>query len=257
MGLREQKKEATRQSLLEKAGRLFEEKGYHKVTTAEIARAAGVAEGTLFNYYRSKGELFIAAMMPGLFTDDRAGFEPVPELAPHALAAAVTAWIDRRIEPLRQVDKRILRDYFSIIYSGGSGEAEEAQGALFAACRLPGSPEGCVSRSDGRLRLGARCKLPVRLRRYAAVAIRLAGSMDLRYADPVHPPTSAFSLGGTCTLPWVIKNNYKQEAASCILYTLVTSLTYGTFICATRARPIGQDRYSLRGAGRHTTRSCL
>lgn len=46
-----------RQALIEAALRLFTEKGFHGTTTAEIARNAGVATGTLFNYFQNKERL--------------------------------------------------------------------------------------------------------------------------------------------------------------------------------------------------------
>ncbi|RDI49802.1 TetR/AcrR family transcriptional regulator [Nocardia mexicana] len=57
VGLRELKKERTRRALLRAAYRLFEEKGYDKTTTVEIARAAEVSPGTFFNYFATKEEL--------------------------------------------------------------------------------------------------------------------------------------------------------------------------------------------------------
>ena len=57
-GLRERKKERTRQLIAETARELFEERGFERVTVAEIARAAEVAEKTVFNYFPTKEDLF-------------------------------------------------------------------------------------------------------------------------------------------------------------------------------------------------------
>ncbi|GAB2452824.1 TetR family transcriptional regulator [Streptosporangium sandarakinum] len=56
-GLRELKKQQTRQSISDTATRLFIEHGFEKVTIAEIAAAAQVAKMTVTNYFPRKEDL--------------------------------------------------------------------------------------------------------------------------------------------------------------------------------------------------------
>lgn len=46
-------------AILATASRLFAEKGYSQTTTAQLAREAGVAEGTLYHHFGSKDGIFL------------------------------------------------------------------------------------------------------------------------------------------------------------------------------------------------------
>ena len=61
-GLRERKKQQTRQLIADTARRLFAERGFESVPVAEVARRADVSEATVFNYFPTKEDLFYSGL---------------------------------------------------------------------------------------------------------------------------------------------------------------------------------------------------
>ena len=62
LGLRERKKQRTRQLIAETARRLFAERGFEAVRVSEVAKAADVSEATVFNYFPTKEDLFYSRL---------------------------------------------------------------------------------------------------------------------------------------------------------------------------------------------------
>ncbi|WP_077329262.1 TetR/AcrR family transcriptional regulator [Virgibacillus siamensis] len=63
--LRDEKNMTPKQvAIIQAAIELISEKGYHNTSTSEIAKRAGVAEGTIFRHYRTKKDLLVAIVTP-------------------------------------------------------------------------------------------------------------------------------------------------------------------------------------------------
>jgi TetR/AcrR family fatty acid metabolism transcriptional regulator len=111
-------------SILAAATRVFAASGYHGARVSEVARAAGVADGTIYLYFRSKRDLLVALFEQG-FDHFLAGLDAALEaLCAHHLGylgarydlAVVTQVEMRHSDPdLRQAIGRIVRPYFDRI----------------------------------------------------------------------------------------------------------------------------------------------
>ena len=69
MGISERKereKEHRREEIIDAAQRIFFQKGLIATTMDEIAEAAELSKGTLYLYYKSKEDLYLAVMMRGM-----------------------------------------------------------------------------------------------------------------------------------------------------------------------------------------------
>lgn len=91
-GLRERKKERTRQALSDAAVALFLERGFDAVSVAEVAAAAEVSKPTLFRYFPAKEDLVLHRFADHedesarvVAAGRRAGAAPLDALSAHLL----------------------------------------------------------------------------------------------------------------------------------------------------------------------------
>jgi AcrR family transcriptional regulator len=110
-------KEFRTAELLEAARRVFAKKGFHAATVEEIAAAAGVAKGTVYLYYRSKQDVYWAALEHGITElhneiQNRLAAEETPE-------NKVRAFIEIKIRYF-ELNRDFFRIYFSELGSGFS-----------------------------------------------------------------------------------------------------------------------------------------
>src|SRR5579859_1621990 len=85
----------TRKHILDATRHIIEEKGLARVTTREIAREAGCAEGTLYKHFETKEDLFLAVVQENLpdfaatVREDRAGTQSVSSILEEVALAAI------------------------------------------------------------------------------------------------------------------------------------------------------------------------
>jgi AcrR family transcriptional regulator len=94
-GLRERKKQQTREAIHRAAMRLFAERGFEATTIADIAAAADIAPRTFFSYFASKEEAVFPKFEMAFADFDRALSERPPGTT---ALAALREWIVQAAE---------------------------------------------------------------------------------------------------------------------------------------------------------------
>jgi AcrR family transcriptional regulator len=105
-GKRNANKEKTKQAILAAALKLFAEKGFYNTSTRAISRKAGIAEGTLFNYFETKEDLalyFFEREMDEVIE----WYESNPRMKRAALAEKLFAIIQHSLERLEPYEEFI------------------------------------------------------------------------------------------------------------------------------------------------------
>jgi AcrR family transcriptional regulator len=115
-GRREKQKRARERRILKAARGLFGKKGYDQTAMESIAVTAGVAVGTLYNYFPSKPQLLLGIVRRQ--TEDLvfAGEQALEKL-PEDPVLAVTTLIDVYLGVLDELDRSLLRKVFSAALS--------------------------------------------------------------------------------------------------------------------------------------------
>jgi AcrR family transcriptional regulator len=96
--------------ILDAARKVFAEKGFSETTMEQIAERTGIAKGTLYLYFRSKRDLYMAALMQGIRSlndDSRRKVEAVT-----GVREKLRAFIETRVGYFEQH-----RDFFLIYHS--------------------------------------------------------------------------------------------------------------------------------------------
>ncbi len=111
VGLRDRQKQERERRIVKAAERLFARKGYAEVAMEDVAARAGLAVGTIYNYFPSKSALLLAIV--------RSETESLLERArkilddpPSDPVAAVSAFTEIFLEDVTRDDRRLWRELF-------------------------------------------------------------------------------------------------------------------------------------------------
>lgn len=118
----------TRRRLLEVAQTLFLEVGFGAAGTREVARRAGVATGTLFNYFPSKEALGVALLLQAVELAE--GEFDATRREGESLGETLFAWVAiqlRHLEPFRPWVPEVLDSVASLLRSAAGAAAGDAE----------------------------------------------------------------------------------------------------------------------------------
>ncbi|MDQ2086242.1 TetR/AcrR family transcriptional regulator [Herbivorax sp. ANBcel31] len=108
MGLRSEKKKVIREKILKAASELLLINGYENTTTDQIAEKAGIGVGTLYNYFKSKADIFIEVFAEE-FEDDENIIE-IKEYSIECISDIILSYGMIHIKKVMNFNKNILKD---------------------------------------------------------------------------------------------------------------------------------------------------
>ncbi|WHT22934.1 TetR family transcriptional regulator [Crossiella sp. CA-258035] len=146
-GLRERKKQRTREAIAAAAIALFLERGFDQVSVADVAAAAEVSKRTLFKYFPSKEDLVVQRFAD--HQDESARHVRAREPGESPLSALHRGWLDalRRQDPISGLcDEPEVVRFYQLITGTESLTArlrrfaEQSEAMLVAALTEAGYP---------------------------------------------------------------------------------------------------------------------
>lgn len=116
-GLRERRQKETRADILRVSRDLFLEKGYEATTMEQIAEKADVSAGTLYNYFPSKDEIFLAVMSVEIAIDAEKDHQDENGASGYGMEDALLKFLNGYIKAFKFFKKSLWKDVMSIVFA--------------------------------------------------------------------------------------------------------------------------------------------
>ncbi|KAB3536088.1 TetR/AcrR family transcriptional regulator [Alkaliphilus pronyensis] len=110
-GLRERKKKNTEEKILSAGKEILLSKGYNDATMEEIADKAEIGVGTLYNYFKSKGEIFVKVISKELYLDENNNEETT------SVIEMVISYLWKYIMNMKLFGKLVWRELFAVMFA--------------------------------------------------------------------------------------------------------------------------------------------
>lgn len=110
-----EKKEQIRKDILAVASTSFFEKGYEKTSTKEIAKQVGIAEGTLFNYFATKADLYTEAFASEFQMNEDQLTEP--GIVGNFANELIGDYVQKLYSPVLKIPKFMMKEMIQVFFS--------------------------------------------------------------------------------------------------------------------------------------------
>lgn len=110
--INKEEQEKIRKEILETAYIFFTKKGYEDTKTKDISERVGIAEGTLFNYFSSKANLYMEAMLENM---DLSGDEFISEeITQENIIDMILEYIVKSFKIVFKLPKTVIKEIFHL-----------------------------------------------------------------------------------------------------------------------------------------------
>ncbi len=116
VSLRSKKKKITQDKILEASKELFLSQGYENTTASQIAEKAEIGVGTVYNYYKSKADIFVAAMYQQFGLDEEHDIYHIVDTS-QGVADIVKEFTTKHITKLKFFPRKLMRELISAAVS--------------------------------------------------------------------------------------------------------------------------------------------
>ncbi len=108
------KKEQSKKQILEAAKKLFGQQGFKATTTRQIAEAADVGDGTIYNYFKNKADIYVQLLMTSLADEHVRWRSSDVDFTSMSLVDCLDDVLQTFVSQMTLLDKETMKEFFSV-----------------------------------------------------------------------------------------------------------------------------------------------
>lgn len=121
-GRREKNKQKAREKILKAATEIFGVKGFEKASVSEIANKADLGVGTVYNYFKSKDEIFVETFSEQMDLETKYEFN-IDQLLEKKVTDIIVEYIEKMTKPFKLLPKKLMKELFRITIGSKNNES--------------------------------------------------------------------------------------------------------------------------------------